>query len=93
MINFNASTEEFDLITKITERAIALSPFPLNTLELMMDITACHLNGMPLQLEELLQADESDFVHDLGGIRKHIDRTTGKMTGCFMPRYAKLEGA
>lgn len=52
-----------------------------------MDITACHLNGCPLDLPGLADASIGDFNHDVMGIRKFINRETGKLEGDF-PRYA-----
>jgi hypothetical protein len=54
-----------------------------------MDITACHLNGCPLRLGELLGADDANFAHDVFGIRRHLNRETGKLEDCFCPRYAE----
>lgn len=53
-----------------------------------MDITACHANGNPLRLAELLKADDGNFGHDVFGIRRFIDRTTGRLMGHFRPRYS-----
>lgn len=43
-----------------------------------------------LKLEELLAADDSNFVHDAFGIYNHMNRTTGKLEGCFLPRFAVM---
>lgn len=53
-----------------------------------MDLTACHCNGCELDLDRLLLAPDPDFGHDVCGIRRHIDRRTGKLGGCFLPRCA-----
>jgi hypothetical protein len=53
-----------------------------------MDIEAAHCNGNPLKLKELLEADDSNFMHDVLGIRRHINRKTGELEDCFVPRYA-----
>ena len=56
---------------------------------LMMDLESAdkHFN---LRLEELLEADDYDFVHDIGGIINNIDRSTfpAKNFGMFVPRFA-----
>lgn len=94
-INFTATAEDQRLITAIVERAIADGIVPGHTgivLELTMDITATHLNGTPLRLADLLVADRFNFVHDVGGIRAHIDRETGKLDGRFLPRYTRRPG-
>ena len=58
-------------------------------LDALMDIDACHSNGCPLKLQELLVADNANFAHDIFGIRRHLDRTTGELGDCFLPRYSK----
>lgn len=67
----------------------------VDRLALMMDLSACHANGTPLRLDELADtADEFSFIHDVGGISRHIDRDTGKLLDCFSPRYsARLASA
>lgn len=56
-----------------------------------MDITACHLNGCPLDLGKLMNARDGDFGHDVFGIRRHINRTTGQLEEGFAPRCALPE--
>lgn len=58
-------------------------------IDIFMDVTATHLNGCPLKLEELLKADNFDFMHDVTGILLNLDRKTGKLRNCFNPRCAK----
>jgi len=54
-------------------------------IDLEMDITAAHLAGQ-IDLQTLLEFDEMNFMHDVCGIRRHIDRSSGKMRDCFLPR-------
>ncbi len=86
MLNWDTTREEMDLIRDIVKRARAL----LNTdfIDLAMDITACHLNGCPLDLAGLLAARDADFGHDVLGINRHINRETGQLEDCFCPRHA-----
>lgn len=91
MVNFTITPEERDLINQIAERAFGLaraygSNYALS--DILMDVTACHANGCPLKLKELLEAPEMDFWHDITGIYLRLDRKTGKLTCCFLPRYA-----
>ena len=44
----------------------------------------------PLDLSALLEAPDSDFAHDVFGIRRHLNRQTKKLEGHFLPRYAKV---
>jgi hypothetical protein len=93
-INWNISRTEFDLIEKIARRALALIPnYPDGQRTLIMDIQACHCNGCPLDLVALLTANHHEFLHEICGIRKAINRRTGKLTDdVFMPRYAATQG-
>lgn len=86
-MDLDASTVEHNIITEIVSRATEFNP-DYERLDCYMDITACHLNGTPLNLSGLLAADGVDFVHDVYGIRRHINRETGRLTGGFTPRYA-----
>lgn len=89
MINWNVAIKEVKTINKIAERVINLYP-QIKFLNIQMDITAAHLK-CPLMLDELLAADESNFMHDIAGIVNNINRNTGKLENCFLPRYAKKQ--
>jgi len=91
MISFKSTKYESSVISKIVARAMSLcakhgAEYDLITCE--MDITACHCSGMPLNLDALLSADDFDFFHDVLGIARHINRKTGQLEGCFVPRFA-----
>lgn len=90
-ISFEATREEHDIIRKIAERAHKMAAengvkYPLH--DAVMDVTAAHANGAKLKLQELLEADDFNFAHDVFGIWQHIDRTTGELMDCFWPRFA-----
>lgn len=95
-IKWDLGPGEADLISKIVKRAMERFPkHNLDKMTLLMDLTAAHANGTTLQLKELLEADDFNFGHDIFGISNHIDRNTGKMTRCFLPRfyaYKKVRG-
>lgn len=94
-IRFDATLKDRELIKKITRRAMDMleSMGDKTSAELeqdfRMDLTAVHLNDTPIDLGKLLGADDFNFVHDIMGIRKHLNRTTGKLENCFLPRCAK----
>lgn len=44
---------------------------------------------MPLDAERLLAFSDADFAHDVLGIRQHMNRKAGILTGCFVPRCAR----
>lgn len=90
---FTASVEETKLIVKIAKRAVkmarAIGSKTYSQMTAVMDVEACHCNGCPLKLDALLKADDFNFSHDVFGIAAHIDRTTGELQDCFVPRFAK----
>lgn len=89
-ISFKASRADNRLIDKIVDRAFAGGLGLDGTrLDLDMDLCATHANGCPMDFAKLLAADDFNFAHDIYGIRRHIDRTTGKLTRCFLPRCHK----
>ena len=59
-------------------------------LDMMLDMEYAN-RDCPLKLQELLNADEFDFWHDIFGIYKNLNRQTKKLENCFVPRYAKPE--
>lgn len=91
MIKFDMSATEYRLVAKIAKRAVQMAvelKIPYEYTDCEMDLTACHANGCPLRLEELLGADDGNFGHDVFGIRRFINRSTGKVNQVFCPRYA-----
>lgn len=91
-INFTASARDRRLISQIASRAVALGEkhgSPVDSMSCTMDIAACHLNGNPLRLRDLLDADDFNFTHDVFGIERHLDRTTGKLDARFSPRFSQ----
>lgn len=89
--SFAASRADMLLINKVANRAVKMAAdqgFDYDKMDADMDITACHCNGTPLDLPKLLAAPDGDFGHDVFGIRRFIDRSTGQLTQCFVPRCA-----
>lgn len=85
--SFECSREDSKLISAIVERTSRLQK-GIDRLTVEMDLTACHANGNPLRLADLLKADDFNFKHDVFGIVCHIDRDTGHLTDCFSPRFS-----
>lgn len=93
-ISWDVSKFEVTMIVKCCERYEEISN-ALNQNEhydrqrLIMDLTACHANGCELNFDFLLNKfDDFNFIHDIIGISNHIDRTTGQLQDCFLPRCA-----
>lgn len=91
IINWDISREDADKIESITlrywEMRGAVDGWDLVDIE--MSLTACHLNGCPLDLDKLLLADNAVLAHDVAGICNKIDRETGRLIDFFLPRCAR----
>lgn len=89
--SFNVSKADAALIARIADRAFGLLKefrvHDLTRLDIEMDITACHANGNPLRLVDLLGADDFNFTHYVFGINRHLDRETG-IVSKFRPRFS-----
>lgn len=89
-VEFNHDDET--LVDKITDRWVKMHEDrgnePPDILHTMMDIKAANgVNGNArLDLWKLLEFRDGCFAHDMGGISRHIDRATGTIGGCFLPR-------
>ncbi|KKK55056.1 hypothetical protein LCGC14_3078450, partial [marine sediment metagenome] len=46
-----------------------------------------------LDLARFLEGPDFDFAHDVWGIRNHLNRETGQLENCFLPRYATKQAA
>lgn len=93
-MNFKVSRYDFWLIDRLTDRAMMMNKIhgtERKRIDVQMDVIACHANGCPLRLQELLGADDVNFAHDIFGIQRHLDRTTGRLTDNFTPRYKQEE--
>lgn len=89
-MNLEQKRDEIRAISKIAARAVQLAAeygFVYPHIDAMMDLEHAH-NQCPLKLNELLIADAGNFGHDVFGIRKHMNRETGQLEGCFTPRYS-----
>jgi len=96
MIDFSkikTSKKEMELIAKIVDRVINKVreeevQMPIPRASLMMDLTVVH-HKYSLRLNDMLEGGDFDFFHDIYGIIKHLDRETGELKDCFLPRYAR----
>lgn len=92
MIKFAKDRADLDIIERIVDRAWK-TDWLRNSYEdrksMHMDVSATHANGNPLRLSALLEADDSNFLHDMSGICNCLDRDTGKLTRNFRPRFSQ----
>jgi len=92
MLNWKVSRSEHEIIDRIAIRAYLMAKeasIEYSHHDALMDVTATHLNGCKLKLRELATAPNFDFGHDVFGIRRHLNRETGQLQDCFVPRYAQ----
>ena len=93
MIKWSTDKVELGIQSQIADRVMVMvkrsGGMPYKKMDILMDIDACHSNGNPLRLNDLLKADDTNFAHDVFGIRQHINRKTGQLEHCFVPRYSK----
>lgn len=91
-LSFDVGREESDIIAEIAARAVLMADkfeVEYKRADAFMDISACHASGTPLRLRDLLDADDGNFGHDVFGIRRHLNRRTGALEDCFLPRFAR----
>ena len=90
MIKWTATKEELFVMSDICDRAAKQIPqFTHNKRDLLMDLEAVHSNGCKLDLDVLHNFDDFDFYHDIYGIMNYLDRETGQLNNCFVPRCAR----
>lgn len=91
MPNFTANQADSKLIRQIARRALdsiaSLRAQQVFSIDVQMDLEMVHCNGCPLNLKALLKADELSFAKEIVGLRGHVNRNTGKLTGGFLPRF------
>jgi hypothetical protein len=95
-ISFNTTKEEYVIILSIIRRVNKNCPDEIKEViddefkqNLYMDLSATHCNGTPLDFTKLVNFDDANFFHDILGINANIDRSTGKLENCFLPRCSK----
>ena len=84
------------LIGKIADRAVNLyaqQEIRVERLDILLDITTCHFNVQKLRLDDLLDADDANFAHDIAGINRHLDREANELANGFSPRFSERKAA
>lgn len=82
--------ENFELIGKIADRAKEMNLFMFDRFSFIMDMESA-TEQFNLRLNELLNADNFNFAHDVVGIQNNINRKTGKVENCFLPRFSDIK--
>ena len=86
-MNWTITKKDSDVIVKIAARACGILE-DLPKIDCIMSLTAVHANGVPMDLDRMLAADNGNLLHDVTGCIAYVDRSTGKLDGNFLPRFA-----
>lgn len=91
MIDLSKATlnkSDYAIIGQIIDRAAKVLGIDcIDRITVMMDHEALSIN-CPMDLPGMLAASDGNFLHDFTGISRHMDRETGKLKDCFLPRFA-----
>ena len=89
-VQFTSDPEVVKLIDQIVKRFKKDQPIvDYRPMQMEMDLNAASCSCPNLDLKVLLESNAFDFVHDVIGIRDHMDRKTGKLLHHFLPRCAR----
>ena len=90
MINWEkAKIDDYKKAKVVIEKAIKEKFFsPSDFQALQMDLVATHISGCPLDFQKMSEGEMGDILHDLVGINKNLDRDSGELLNCFLPRFA-----
>ena len=80
--------ERFMMYVKIAQRAEGMDLYKGERFTFLMDIENAD-KVFNLRLEDLLNADDGNFAHDVVGIVNNIDRNNPTDFNLFVPRYAE----
>lgn len=85
--HFEVDAAVFDVLERAQDMGFA--PALEDPMSFAMDISAAasKVNGNDgFSISALKDADDGTFIHDIVGIHNHINRRTGKLENCFLPR-------
>ena len=80
--------ERFMMYVKIAQRAEGMDLYKGERISFLMDMENAD-KVFDLRLEDLLNADDLNFAHDVVGIVRNIDRKNPTDFNFFVPRFAK----
>lgn len=89
-VSFSGSRADKALVRGIARRARELllaHRIDRDVTDIQMDLLATHANGCPMDFVRLSEADDFNLMHDVGGINRHLNRETGELMNCFLPRF------
>ena len=75
------------IMFEIAKRADDMDILAVDRLTLKMDLENVN-KKIKMNFQELLKADDIDFIHDICNIQLFMDRKTGELENDFVPRFA-----
>lgn len=87
-MDITMTPEQLITAVKVVERADNLGLLAFDRLSLMMDLNVA-FNQCKIDIDRLNNFDEFNFIHDVVGIQRHINRQTGLIEDHFIPRCAR----
>lgn len=75
--------DDLDLVDSCTDRAASLMP-SVNRCDIELSLVKAH-SYKPIEIAVLLEFGDMDFIHDVAGIIRCVDRFSGCL-GDFTPR-------
>lgn len=78
------------IITEITKRAREMGILFVEEVSLRFDLLNVE-KICGLRFEDLLNADDQNFTHDIVGIQVNFNRETYELDNHFLPRFASNE--
>lgn len=88
--SIETSATDMTLIMQIARRADetlqAKGQHGFCRLTMLMELEICH-HYHPIDLQPLLVSRWDHFIHDLGGIKRNLDRNTGELKDGWTPRH------
>lgn len=85
----NLRRKEEELIDKILDRADELGLLKEDRSDHKLDLMVTDRYNVKLDFKRFLEADDFNFIHDFSGIYRFLNRTTCKITECFLPRCSR----
>jgi hypothetical protein len=85
-------SEENTVLRQIAQRAQAMyarNEIKIGWEYIMMELRIVHREICELRLKELLDSSDSNFMHDITGIHKHLDMLDGRFRDGWSPRYGR----
>ncbi len=89
-IDFHVEPDELLLIEQIVVRYVQLGKIHnvnVAPIETMMDVVFTHTKNYKLNLHAILLTSDHDFLTEIAGIVRNMDRTTGLLKTGYQPSH------